>query len=78
MDFSVGTGGEESTWGRGFAWLRFDSKKSSQNPAAGVLQIVSKFQLPLLARSMRFARDGELLIGTAVGTVELFSSIQPQ
>ena len=76
--FATGKVGEEPKWGRGFVWLRFDAKKSSSKSPAGVLKIVSKFQLPLLARSMRFARDGELLIGTAAGTVELFSSIQPR
>jgi len=76
--FVTGKVGEKPKWGRGFVWLRFDPKKSNEKLPTGALQIVNKFQLPLLARSMRFARDGELLIGTAAGTVEIFSSIQPR
>jgi hypothetical protein len=76
--FATGKGGEKPKWGRGFVWLRFGLKKEYLSLPAEALQIVNKFQLPLLARSMRFARDGELLIGTAAGTVELFSSIQPR
>lgn len=68
---------ETSQWGRGFVWLRFDPKmKENDVVFSGVLRVVRQFQLPLVARSIRFARDGELLIGTATGTVELFSSIQ--
>ena len=58
-------GEQEPRWARGFVWLELDAH-------AGDLSVVEQFELPLVARSMRFAPEGQLLIGTAAGTVELY------
>lgn len=60
-------------WRRGFAWLKNDTLEGEKGePDSDVLKIVTQFELPLVARSIRFTPDGQLLIGTAAGTVELY------